>query len=167
MTAPDTTRVRTVQHATFVVERGYDVPLARVFHAWADPAMKARWFVGPDDWQSSDHELDFRVGGREHVSGGIPGAGTYAFDAVYQDIVEDQRIVYSYDMHLDGRRISVSLATIEFLPAGSGTHLIVTEHGAFLDGLDQPAERERGTRELLDQLEAALRIEAATKDRPS
>jgi hypothetical protein len=65
-------------------------------------------------------------------------------------------------MHLDGRRISVSLATIEFLAADAGTLLIVTEQGAFLDGLDNAAERDRGTRELLDQLDAALRRESTS-----
>jgi uncharacterized protein YndB with AHSA1/START domain len=151
---------RSTQHITFVVERTLDAPLARVFHAWADRATKARWFVGPDDWESSDHELDFRVGGREHVGGGPPDAPTFSFDAVYQDIVPDRRIIYAYDMHMDGQRISVSLATIEFLPAGSGTKLVITEQGAFLDGLDVPDLRERGTAELLDQLEALLQGDA-------
>jgi uncharacterized protein YndB with AHSA1/START domain len=162
MTIPDTASARSVEHATFVIERTFDFPVARVFRSWADPATKAAWFVGPDDSQTSDHELEFRVGGREHVSGEIPGAGSYAFDARYQDIVPEQRIVYSYDMHLDGRRISVSVATIEFLPAEAGTLLIVTEQGAFLDGLDNAAERDRGTRELLDQLDAALRRESTS-----
>ena len=156
MTVPELTDARTVQHSTFVLERTLGVPLARVFHAWADPAAKARWFIGPQESASTDHALDFRVGGREHASGAIPGAGTYAFDALYQDIVPDQRIVYSYDMHVDGRRISVSVATIEFLQVDAGTRLIVTEQGAYLDGLDNAVERERGTRELLDQLEVAL-----------
>jgi uncharacterized protein YndB with AHSA1/START domain len=151
---------RSTQHITFVVERTLDAPLARVFHAWADPATKARWFVGPDDWESSGHELDFRVGGREHVGGGPPDAPTFSFDAVYQDIVPDRRIIYTYDMHMDGQRISVSLATIEFLPAGSGTKLVITEQGAFLDGLDVPDLRERGTADLLDQLEALLQGDA-------
>ena len=50
-------------------------------------------------------------------------------------------------MHLDQRRISVSLATIEFEPAGDGTRLILTEQGVYLDGADQPAAREQGTRD--------------------
>jgi uncharacterized protein YndB with AHSA1/START domain len=161
---------RSTEHATFVVERTFEAPVARVFHAWADPATKARWFIGPDDWASTDHALDFRVGGREHISGGPSDAPTFSFDAVYQDIVPDHRIIYGYDMHMDGKRISVSLATIEFIPAGSGTDLIVTEQGVFLDGLDVPGLRERGTAELLDQLDALLQGDPAAaidKDRLS
>lgn len=74
----------------------------------------------------------------------------------------DQRIVYTYDMHLDETRISVSLATVEFEPAGAGTRLVFTEQGAFLDGLDTPAQREQGTGELLDALGGELRREPAT-----
>ena len=40
----------------------------------------------------------------------------HRFDSLYYDIVPDERIVYSYEMHLDDKRISVSLATIEFAP---------------------------------------------------
>lgn len=60
-----------------------------------------------------------------------------------------------YEMHMDDTRISVSLATTQFTPDG-GTRLVYTEQGAFLDGHDQPAHRELGTKDLLDALEAQL-----------
>ncbi len=100
--------------------------------------------------------MDFRVGGREHNSGGRKGGPIHSFNAIYQDIVENQRIIYAYDMHIDDRRISVSLATIELKPEGSGTRLTFTEQGAFLDGYDDPGDRERGTRLLLDALGKSL-----------
>lgn len=145
-----------VQHATFTIERTYPAALARVFKAWTDAEAKARWFFGPNEWKAKVRELDFRVGGRECVVGVFPGGRTSTFEAVYHDIVADQRIIYSYDMYVDAQKISVSLATVEFLPAGSGTRLIFTEQGAFLDGYDKPESREEGTRILLDQLGASL-----------
>jgi len=153
---------RSITHATFVVERSYGASPARVFAAWADPVAKAHWFVGPDEWESSDHELDFRVGGREHVSGGPKDGPIYSYDALYQDIVPNERIVSTYEMHMDKTRISVSLASVEFRPEGAGTQLIYTEQGAFLDGHDSPAQREQGTRDLLDALDAELRREPAS-----
>jgi uncharacterized protein YndB with AHSA1/START domain len=147
---------RSVTHATFVIERTYDASPERVFAAWAQPVAKARWFAGSD----GEFELDFRVGGREINRGGPPGGPVYAFEGRYQDIVPDERIVYTYDMHLDETRISVSLATVEFKPAGTRTQLIFTEQGAFLDGLDTPADREQGTSGLLDALGAELRRES-------
>jgi uncharacterized protein YndB with AHSA1/START domain len=151
---------RSITHATFVIERTYDATPARVFKAWADPKAKARWFGSPDQG-TVGHELDFRVGGREFNRGGPPGGPVYTFDAHYQDIVPDQRIVYSYDMHMDDARISVSLATVELKPAGAGTRLIFTEQGAFLDGHDNPAQREQGMTELLAALNTELRREPA------
>jgi hypothetical protein len=73
----------------------------------------------------------------------------------------DQRIIFAYDMHLDDKHISVSLTTVELKPAGAGTRLIFTEQGVFLDGYDEPGQRERGTRDLLDNLDTELRRESA------
>jgi len=151
---------RSAHHATFVIERRYDFPPAVVFGAWANPAAKARWFVGPDAWEKSDHKLDFRVGGRESVSGGPPGGTLHSYNAVYQDIVVNQRIITTYDMHMDDTKTSVSLATVELEPAGTGTLLVYTEQGVFLDGHDSALGREQGTRDLLDNLDAELRRRA-------
>jgi uncharacterized protein YndB with AHSA1/START domain len=145
--------VRSTQHATFSMERTFGHPPARVFRAFAEPAAKAAWFVGPDGWQSSGHTLDFRVGGREHLATDLPGGGSVTFDATYLDIVTDERIIYAYEMTIDGRRISASLASLELRATPAGTHLTLTEHGIFLDGLDRVEERARGTRELLDKLQ--------------
>jgi uncharacterized protein YndB with AHSA1/START domain len=152
---------RSTEHVTFVIERTYPATPARVFAAWADPVAKARWMGGPDEWEKKSLEFDFRVGGRERRNTGPPGGTVHSFNAIYQDIVPDQRIVYTYDMHMDETRISVSLATVELEAAGDGTRLVLTEQGVFLDGADSAARRERGTHALLDSLEAELQREPA------
>lgn len=139
---------RSVEHATFVVERTYEASPERAFAAWADQEAKARWFVDSDAYL----ELDFRVGGRESSRGTAPDGNAYTYEAIYQDIVPAQRIVSTYEMLLDGIRISVSLATAEFEPERDGTRLVFTEQGAFLDGHEMPARREQGMGSLLDSL---------------
>ena len=151
---------RSVTHASFVVERDYDASPDRVFAAWADPAAKARWFRGTEE-APDEYELEFRVGGRELNRGAGPDGQMYTYEGLYQDIVPDERIVYTYDMHMDDQRISVSLATVELRPAGDGTRLILTEQGVFLDGMDNVKQREQGTHGLLDKLEAELARERA------
>lgn len=147
---------RSTTHATFVIERTYAAAAERVYKVFSDPKAKARWFVGPEEWEKSDHKMDFRVGGRESVSGGPPGGPVHYFNSTFQGIVPNQRIVTTYDMHMGKTKISVSLATVEFRPAGKGTRLVLTEQGVYLDGYDDAGSRERRTKALLDQLEAAL-----------
>ncbi|MGZ8468745.1 MAG: SRPBCC family protein [Gemmatirosa sp.] len=152
---------RSVTHASFTLERSYDAPPARVFRAFADPAAKALWFQGPPAWGPAEVAMDFRVGGRETSRTGPPGGPVHSFDCLYQDIVPDARIVYSYTMDADDTRTSASLAVIELTPAGSGTRLTLTEHGVFLDGHDTVAQREEGTNVLLDALGESLHREPA------
>ena len=146
---------RSTVHSTFVIERTYPASPERVFAAWSDQATKAQWF-GPGEKHAEAYSLDFREGGREHLSVPTPDGAVYSFDAVYADIVPARRIVHTYDMHRNDARISVSVATIEFEAVGETTRLTLTEQGVFLDGLDTPAEREHGTKALLDALGSHL-----------
>jgi len=146
----------TVTHETFVIERIYDVPVAQAFRAWADPLVKARWFAGSADALGAGYELDFRVGGREVNRGGPPGGPVYIFESEFRDIVPEQRIVYTNEMYADEIRISVSVATVQFRGQGVTTQLILTEQGVFLDGHDTVAQREEGTRSLLDSMAVVL-----------
>ena len=156
---------RSVTHHTFVIERHYDASPPRVFAAFADPDAKARWFSGPAEWERTVHRMDFRPGGTETSRTGPAGGPVHAFDGLYVDIVADQRIVFTYEMHLDDRLISASLTTVELRPEGVGTRLVFTEQDAFLDGYDDPAGREQGTAGLLDALGDELsRQPAGTTD---
>src|SRR5690606_18412856 len=99
--------------------------------------------------------MDFRMGGREHSHGVVDAHGrvqSYRFDAIYLDIIENERIIYAYDMDADGQHISASLTTIELTDADHGTRLKLTEQGAFLDGYDDPRMRVEGTKGLLAAL---------------
>ncbi|ANY76102.1 polyketide cyclase [Paenibacillus ihbetae] len=140
---------RFVKHATFVVERTYAASPARVYQAWSDANSKAKWFSKPEIFE-------FRVGGREYSSGGPPEGPVFTFDAYYQEIVPEERIVYSYSLDSDDIRMSVSITTVELIPTEGGTRLVFTEQGAFFDGHDSPEIREHGTNEMLDALGKSL-----------
>ncbi len=156
LVSPDSPR--SVVHSAFTLERTYDAPVERVYRALSDEAAKAKWFAGSDgQWRQIERSMDFRIGGRERLKGRWASGVVSTFDAIYHDIVVNERIVYSYEMHLDEKKISVSLATMQIKPAGPGrATLKVTEQGAFLDGYDDGGSRERGTGFLLDKLGASL-----------
>jgi uncharacterized protein YndB with AHSA1/START domain len=141
---------RSIAHGSFTVKRSYAHPVAKVFRCWSDPAIKRQWFGGPDQ-DDSRRVFEFKAGGRENNFGKV-GNLQFAIESVYYDIVTDNRIVYAYDVSIDGTITSVSVATVEFKATTDGTDLVMTEHGAFLDGLDKPDERIVGTEWVLDEL---------------
>ncbi len=150
--------VRSVAHAAFDLERTYDAPVARVWKALTDAEAKQRWFTGsPGQWALIERRMDVRVGGREILKGRWEGGVVSTFDAIYHDVIPNERLVYSYQMFLDERKISVSLATVQLVALSERTTLKVTEQGAFLDGYDDAGSRQRGTGFLLDALGESLR----------
>ena len=157
---------RSVIHDTFTIERTYPAAPSRVFAAFASAEAKGTWGdtgdLEPADGEAGIAEFDFRAGGRERF--GFKMAGTnFRYDARYHDIVPDQRIIYAYEMYAGDARISVSVATIEFVKTGDGTALTVTEQGAYLDGIDgpeAPSRRREGTAEMLDNLTGYLAAQA-------
>jgi len=153
----------TTTHGSFIIERRYDASAQRVFAAWSDPKARRSWFAKGEGWDIRSYELDFREGGGEtssfRIVGGdvpFPPETTFRNDTVFNEIVPNERIVFTYSMARDGVRFSISLASVELTPAGAGTRLVFTEHGAFFDGADGIQMRERGWQELLGRLGAFL-----------
>ena len=146
-----------VIHHTFMVERTYPASPSRVFAAFASREAKDAWGACATRPRSSPAPAR---PSSTSVSAGTSGSASpsrvsYTYDALYYDIVPGQRLVYSYEMYAGAARISVSVATIEFAEADSGTRLTWTEQGAYLDGFDgaeAPRLREGGTSEMLDGL---------------
>jgi len=159
---------RSVVHNTFTIERSYPATPSRVFAAFASEEAKNIWGDTGDleqaDGDAGLTEFDFRVGGRERFGFKYHGT-TYRYDALYYDIVPDQRLIYSYEMYANDARISVSVATIEFAKSGDCTTLTYTEQGAYLDGIDGPDAadlRKEGTSEMLDNLTGYLAKQTAS-----
>ncbi len=158
MTAATQGTATSVTHGSFSVERTYPKAPAGVFAAWARRDAKNAWFGEGDDFltPTTRYELDFRVGGREILEGTMPGGRLFGYEAIYQEILENRRIIASYDVRIGGRRYSVSLLTVEFHEIAGGTRLVLTEQGAFLDGLDSNEQRAEGARDSLSKLEQYL-----------
>ena len=135
-------------HHTFVIERRYPASIDRVFAAWTDPQSKRRWFTG----ERGEHTLDFRVGGVELSRTRSDDGKLLAFESRYLDIVGGRRIVYVSTLSADDHLATSSITSVELRWEGSGTVLVLTESGVFLDGQEQPSWREQGTSDWLDAL---------------
>ena len=148
---------QTVIHSTFVIERNYPTTPERVFAAFADPAKKRRWFAEGKSHEIEEFEMDFRIGGTEHLryrlNQSTPFPGTKLTNhATYQDIVPNRRLVSASTMSFGDKCISASLTTVELIATEQGTKLLFTHQGAFFEGSDGPQMRENGWRTLLEQL---------------
>ncbi|MFE5409325.1 SRPBCC domain-containing protein [Microbacterium sp. NPDC056569] len=149
---------RRLAHAGFTLTRDYPVPVARVWTAFADGDEKRSWMGDGASFERGEWVFDFRVGGRDVDEARFHGGPLSRYEAVYTDIVENVRIVTTYDMWLDGVHMSTSVAAFEFEELPGGTRLTHVEHGVFFDQFwaDGP-HREEGSRGLLEALDDHLR----------
>lgn len=147
---------RSQAHATFVIERTYPVPVTAVWQALSDNDARDQWFGAGDAFAAEEKSHEFRVGGHASETGQWHGGPRSRFLSTYTDIVDQQRIVFTYDMWVDDQHLSTSLTTIALADEGGQTRLTYTEQGVHFDGLDSPDGREEGTRGLLDQLGSYL-----------
>jgi uncharacterized protein YndB with AHSA1/START domain len=147
---------RSQTHATFVIERTFPAPVAAVWHALSDNDARDQWFGGGEAFDVKEKSHDFRVGGRSTEEGRWHQGPRSRFESTYTDIVDQCRIVFTYDMWVDDRHLSTSLTTMALEPDGDATRLTFTEQAVHFDGLDTVEGREEGTRGLLDALGALL-----------
>lgn len=148
-------------HGSFTIERRYPAGANKIFAAFADPSLKKSWFANSDTHEVETFQSDFRVGGAERLTykfgadTPFPGARLVS-EGVFHDIVDQQRIVTSSRMAIEGTPISVALETIEIAQAGEETCVTCTFQGVFFEGGDGSALREQGWRVLLKRLGKAL-----------
>ena len=102
------------------LERVIAAPRAKVYRAWLDPELLARW-MGPDDFTASLATVDERVGGAHRVELLDADGNHHTFESVIEELVPDERIVLTFKFHPDAEE---TLLTITFRDAeGGGTEL--------------------------------------------
>jgi uncharacterized protein YndB with AHSA1/START domain len=103
------------------IRRFYPVAPGKVWRAWTDPQALSRWF-GPGEPDSvTSAELDVRIGGRYRIAFLAPDGVEHVAAGVYQQVVENRRLVFSWTRH--GMPELTSQVTIELRPVSGGTEL--------------------------------------------
>jgi hypothetical protein len=121
----------------------------------------------PDKWSEEVREMDVRVGGRDRLIGKFVDGSESRFEA--RTSTSCRRSAWSTPTTCTGRarRSRCRWPAIEFVLAGKGTKLVLTEQHAFLDGYEDGGSRERGTRRCSDNLAHRWRRRSSASRRPS
>ena len=80
---------QTATKPSLTIKRRFNAPPAKVYAAWTDPQMIARWF-GPAGVERVEAKTDLRVGGRYHITMHVPG-DQHDVMGVYREVVPNEK----------------------------------------------------------------------------
>jgi uncharacterized protein YndB with AHSA1/START domain len=110
----------------FEIDRDFAAPPAAVFAAWTTAEHFARWFGGKDAQIPADR-LDYEpaAGRAWSATMVLPTNATINWAGEFLEVVPDQRLVFTLTDQ-PGKPAGLRV-TVELTPAGSGTHMHMTQ----------------------------------------
>jgi uncharacterized protein YndB with AHSA1/START domain len=148
MAATATATNAMAQHE-LVITRTFEAPRALVFKAWSKAEHAVRWF-GPKNFTVPHCKMDFRVGGAYRACICAPDGKEYWMRGLYREIVEPERIEFTFSWEEDGERGRENLVTVTFAEQGDKTRM--TFRQAFFESIEQRDSHHEGWSECLDRL---------------
>jgi uncharacterized protein YndB with AHSA1/START domain len=139
-------------NTTVRIERTFQAPAERVFDAWTSEEVMRRWWQAEIGWETSEAEVDLRVGGAVRVTMHDPEKDVdYAGGGRYTEIEPPRRLAFTWIWDGDTRR---TLIEIDFEEADGATTVRFTHSGLW----DEAAVRshEGGWGRILDNLGRTL-----------
>ncbi len=134
------------------IERTFQAPAERVFDAWTSEEVIRRWWQAEHHWETSEAEVDLRVGGVVRVVMRDPSTDVeYGGGGRYTEIDPPSRLAFTWIWDGDTRR---TLIEIDFEETGGATTVRFVHRGLW----DEEAVRahERGWGTILDRLGRTL-----------
>lgn len=133
-----------------VLRRTYPVARERVFAAWTNPEIAAR-FLGPGDVVASDITMDVRLGGAYSITMESPEMGRMTVRGKYVEVKAPERISMTWRWEEDDPAEEYdSLLTLEFHDRNGHTDFVLTH-----EKIATQASRDRhneGWTAIVDQL---------------
>jgi uncharacterized protein YndB with AHSA1/START domain len=137
---------------TLRMKRTYQAPVQRVFEAWTSPEVMRRWWHAERDWETSEAEVDLRVGGDVRVVMRDSGEDSeYGGGGRYTVVDPPHRLAFSWVWDHEPHE---TLIEIEFEESDGATIVCFTHSGL----LDEKSIRshEGGWSRCFDNLERTL-----------
>ncbi|HVQ93344.1 MAG TPA: SRPBCC family protein [Mycobacteriales bacterium] len=135
-TKPETTIEANPDLPTISIVREFDAPPDRVFRAWTDRELVARW-LGPNDTEMRISSWDAQTGGSYRYAAWREGEEIAAFYGSFHEVRPAQRLVQTFTW--EGMPDGVALETMTFEDLGNGrtrvTALSVVDNMATRDAI--------------------------------
>jgi uncharacterized protein YndB with AHSA1/START domain len=113
----NSTRIEALEDVPAIrITRDFDAPVERVFRAWVDKDLFARW-VGPRSIDTTIDEWDARTGGSWRYTS-RRGDEVYRFYGSFHEVRPQERLVQTFTW--EGAPDGVSLETMTFEDLGDG-----------------------------------------------
>jgi uncharacterized protein YndB with AHSA1/START domain len=134
------------------LERTFQAPANAVFEAWTSEEVLRRWWHTEHGWETSEAEVDLRVGGTVRVVMRDPEKGAdYGGGGTYTEVEPPTRLAFTWTWDGDTRR---TLIEIDFEESDGVTTVRFTHSGLWDD--EAVRSHEDGWRKLFDRLERVL-----------
>jgi uncharacterized protein YndB with AHSA1/START domain len=78
------------------IERTYRAPIERVFDAWTSEEVLRRWWRTERDWDTSDAQVDLRVGGAVRVVMRDPSGKEIGGSGLYTEVEPPTRLAFTW-----------------------------------------------------------------------
>ncbi|HEY2749871.1 SRPBCC domain-containing protein [Phenylobacterium sp.] len=136
---------------TVRVSRHYEASPERVFDAWLDPKVAAKFLFATPNGTMIKAEIDPKVGGHFTFTDRRPDMGEVEHVGTWLEIDRPRRLVFEFAV--PAYEPSRTRITLEFAADGAGCALTLTHEGVFEDYLVQT---NAGWGMILDALARAL-----------
>jgi len=140
------------ENRTLRMERVFRAPAEAVFEAWTSEDVLRRWWHTEPGWETSEAEVDLRVGGTVRVAMRDPEKDVeYGGGGTYTEVEPSTRLAFTWTWDGDTRQ---TLIEIDFEESDGVTTVRFTHSGLW----DEEAVRshEDGWRKLFDHLDRTL-----------
>jgi uncharacterized protein YndB with AHSA1/START domain len=137
-----------------VLRRTYPVSRERVFAAWTNPEIAAR-FLSTADVKATNIQMDVKTGGTYSITMNSPEMGRLVVRGTYREVKSPERLVMTWRWEEDNPAEEYdSLLTLDFSERNGETELVLThEKFASVESRDR---HEHGWTDIVDQLAAVL-----------
>lgn len=143
--------MKEADRVVLTVRRRFGAPAERVFDAWLDPKLAARFLFATPDGEMERVEIDPRVGGFFRIEERRGDAVAEHFGA-FVEIDRPRRLVFTF---ATDRAAEPTRVTIEIARDGEGCELVLT-HEMSPDWSDHADRARAGWTMILEGLEQAV-----------